>query len=388
MSASKRFLLSDTDDLSARTSSAGWTARIPSALKERFDLHNAFWRGEGPGLILIPVGDVPLYDTAGYAARFYEPAKMWEAEIARARSVIDWPTDGIPTVRPNLGTIFVPALAGQEYLVQDGQMPWVRGALSREEIAQARGATLAQAQVMQLAESFYRIHHASGEKGIIAYHPDVQGAFDIAHLLYGDGIFLDMMDPGAEAWMDELLEISLDLMVRATRHIKRLLGEPDAAMVHGHATPQGVYFPHAGIRISEDTATLVSPASIERFVLPMIERAAIPFGGAFLHYCGRHPAFFEMLCRMPCVRAIDLGNPEMYDTRRLMEQCAATGTVLYSRLAAEPGEDWRDYTQCLGALVRETGVRCILRPLVYPSSWEECLEMKELWHDCTVQSAR
>ncbi len=61
---------------------------------------------------------------------------------------------------------------------------------------------------------------------------------------------------------------------------------PDAAMIHGYATPQGVYVPNAGVRIFEDTATLISPDRIERFVLPRIERAAAPFGGALFHFCG------------------------------------------------------------------------------------------------------
>ena len=347
-------------------------------------VHEAFWRGEGPSLILIPAGDVPLYDTRDYGARFHDPTKMWQAEIARAKRVTDWPTDGIPTVRPNLGTVFVPALAGQEYVVQDGQMPWARATLSREAIRAARNVPVEDAEVMRLAEAFYRVHADSGETHVAAYHPDTQGVFDIAHLLYGDALFLDMMDSNEAGWVDELLEISLHLMTRATHYVKNLLGEPDNAMIHGHATPQGVYFPDAGIRMAEDTATLVSPESIERLILPMIEKGAAPFGGAFVHYCGRHPALFEMLCRMPCVRAIDLGNPEMYDTRWLLEHCAETGTVLHSRLAAQPQESWEAYTRRLGGLVRATGARCILRPLAYPQTRRECMNMRELWHDLTL----
>jgi hypothetical protein len=60
------------------------------------------------------------------------------------------------------------------------------------------------------------------------------------------------------------------------------------------------------------------------------------------------------------VRAIDLGNPEMYDTRWILERCAATNTVLYSRLAAEPDEYWESYTRRIAALARETGARVIL----------------------------
>lgn len=38
------------------------------------------------------------------------------------------------------------------------------------------------------------------------------------------------------------------------------------------------------------------------------------FDGGFVHFCGRHKYLFEALCRLPLVRAIDLGNSELYDT--------------------------------------------------------------------------
>jgi hypothetical protein len=356
---------------------------IPTLTETKKALHERFWRGEGSSLILIPAGDVPLYDTTEYRTRFYNPVKMWESEIERAKPVLDWPTDGIPTVRPNLGTIFIPALAGQKYFVQDGQMPWIRSALPRQAIRDARNMSVADNEVMQLAVEFYRIHKNSIDDRIVAYQPDTQGVFDVAHLLYGENIFLDVMDHSEKAWLDELLEISLQWITRATQYIKGFLGEPNEMMIHGHGTPQGIYFPNAGIRLAEDTATLISPKSIHRFVLPMIEKAASSFGGAFVHYCGLHDAFFEMLCQMPSVKAIDLGDPQMYDTRWLMERCAETDTILYSRLAPEPGEVWREYIYRLGRLVQETGVRCILRPLLYPRTRNECSEMKEIWHDLT-----
>jgi hypothetical protein len=155
-------------------------------------------------------------------------------------------------------------------------------------------------------------------------------------------------------------------------------------MIHGHGTSQGVYFPAAGARMAEDTAILLSPRMIDRFILPTIRRAAAPFGGAFIHFCGKHPAMLERLCRLDVVKALDLGNPEMYDPRWLLERCAETDTVLYSRLAAEPGEGWEGYLGRLAGLVRQTGARVILRPLVFPKSREDCAAMQALWHGLTV----
>ncbi|MHC4476772.1 MAG: hypothetical protein ACYTEL_14080 [Planctomycetota bacterium] len=362
---------------------------------EKIEQHKAFWAGEGPSLILVPPGrdmqemwQVQIYDTGDYKERFYDPARMWENEMARARPVLDWPTDGIATVRPNLGVIFVPSMAGQSYEIRAGQMPWCSEPLSPEAIRAARQVDVSETELMQLAAEFYRIHGEKGDGEVSAYQADTQGIFDIAHLVYGDAIFMDVMDQSKVVWITELLEICLELMVKAARQVKECIGEDETWMIHGHGTEQGVYFPDVGLRISEDSPAMISPELIDRFVIPPIERCAEQFGGVFMHYCGKHEYFFERLCRCEGVRAIDLGNPESYDTRRLLELCAETDTVLYSRVAPEEKEkaeqDWQAYTRRLAGLFKETGARCILRPLVYPQALDECATMCELWHELTA----
>jgi hypothetical protein len=236
---------------------------------------------------------------------------------------------------------------------------------------------------MRLAAEFYDIHRASGRRDIAAYHADTQGVFDIAHLLNGKRTFYELADEEELGWVGELLEICLGLYCRVTAHLKSILGETAGSMVHGHGSSQGVYFPTAGRRLAEDTAILLSPAMVARFILPAVRRASKPFGGAFVHFCGKHLPLLERLCGLEEVRAIDLGNPEMYATAWVLGQCARTGTVLYSRIAAEPDEDWRGYVRRVGALVAETGARVILRPDVFPDSRVECEAMRDLWHELT-----
>lgn len=353
-----------------------------SGLLEKKLAHQAFWRGEGPCLLLIPTAAMEQYDLAGYRERFENPELMWQAEMRRARPVLDWPTDGIPTVRPNLGVVFVPAIAGTDFRIPDGAMPWPGTPLTRDAIRAVNECDVASARLMQLAREFYAIHESRGESEFAAYHPDTQGVFDIAHLLAGEEIFLQLSDE--PEWIKELMEICLELYVRVSRELKATLQQPPGEMIHGHGTPQGIYFPHAGVRISEDTPTLLSPKMLAALVLPFIERAAEPFGGAFVHYCGKHNAFFEQLCRCPQVRAIDLGNSESYDLRWLLAQCASGGKVLYSRIAAQPGEDWQRYLRRIAVCIRETGARVILRPMVFPETREECQAMLDLWRELTA----
>lgn len=353
------------------------------SLKEKKKKHESFWNGQGPSLILIPPGETNLYDMENYPGRFENPRLMWECEIQRARPVLDWPTDGIATIRPNLGTIFIPSMTGQPYKVTLGQMPWPGEPLSLEKIEAAREIETEKALLMQRSLEFYRLHREEGTPEIAPYLPDTQGVFDIAHLLRGDTLFYDIILGMESPEVREVMEVSLELFIQATVKLKKVLGESPCAMMHGHGMEQGVYFSTCGTRVSEDTATLVSPALIEEVILPYIRRSIEPFGGGFVHYCGNSPQLYEALCAEPMVRAIDLGNPEMYDTAWLMEKTAESGTVLYGRLAAEQGEDWRSYIKRLSSMVQSTGARCILRPQLFPLTLEEAEEMLSIWHENT-----
>lgn len=353
-------------------------------MNDKLERHRQFWEGRGPSLLLTTPDGGPLYDTADYRRRFDEPQAMWDAEMRRAELLLDWPTDGVPTVRPNLGVVFVPAIAGQAYQIADGQMPWPGRPLSREALRASRSVDVASAELMRRAETFYDIHRRHGTAAIAAYHPDTQGVFDIAHLLYGDDLLAAMAgDEAEQADVCETLETCLDLYLRITWRIKALLNEPAERMLHGHGTPQGIYFPQGGTRVSEDTATLLSPAMLDRFVMPYIERAMAPFAGGFMHFCGLHKAFFERLCQTKLVRAIDLGNPEKYDTGWLLARCAESGTVLYSRLPALEGESGVDYVVRIGRLVRQAGARVALRCTVTPRDRDEARQMLDLWRELT-----
>jgi hypothetical protein len=352
-------------------------------ISERTEQHNQFWMGEGPSLIFIPPSDQVMYDLDDYPTRFRNPNAMWESEIQRAKAVVDWPTDGIPTVRPNLGVIFVPTMASQGYTVKSDQMPWPGEPISRDAIRAARDIDVSSSELMSLARDFYRIHRERASDSIAPYHADTQGVFDIAHLLYGDHTFYDMADSKERAWIDELLDICHHLYVNATVQVKQMIGEDMGSMIHGHGTAQGLFFPNAGVRSAEDTPTLLSPRMIEEMILPVIDRVAEVFEGVFVHYCGKHEPFFELLCEMKSVPAIDLGNPEMYDSRWLLEQCTRTETVLYSCIVAEHDENWRPYINRIAGIVRETGARVVLRPEIYPDNRIECAEMLDMWHSLT-----
>ena len=361
-------------------------------LGEKIAMHEQFWQGKGPCLIFITTPELSgldpgtetldKYDTAGYEERFHSPQKMWESEMRRAWEVLEWPTDGIPTVRPNLGTVFIPAMAGQEVRLPENQMPHAGAPLAFQQILDIDIDSMLNSAMMQRASAFYALHARNDASGIAAYHADTQGIFDLAHLLYGDTLFLDMAMQRTK--VNSILKVCSNLYIQVSRHLKAALSEPETSMIHGHGTPQGLYFPNAGVRMSEDSTTLISSRMIDEFVLPHLVNAARLFGGVFIHYCGKHHDLFEMLCKLDCVRAIDLGNPEAYDPEWLMRLCSQTGTVFYSRVAPEnKNEHWEAYVRRIAKIQNKTNARCVLRTLIQPTEVQECREMQDMWHGLT-----
>ncbi|HBG26541.1 MAG: hypothetical protein A2Y10_01090 [Planctomycetes bacterium GWF2_41_51] len=349
--------------------------------EQKKQLHKDFWQSKTSCLIFIPSAQMVQYDTDNYEQRFYDPQKMWDAECKRATAVLDWPTDGIPAIRPNLGTIFIPSIAGQDFVIRDGQMPWPGEHLSIEQISEIRNIDIGSTQVMNLAEKFYEINNKKGSRQICTYMPDTQGVFDILHLLLGDAIFYELADKKEK--IKELLHIITEFYVKVSLKLKKCMGEDAGSMFHGHGTQQGLYFPNAGVRLSEDTPTLLSPSMIDEFVIPYMRQAAKPFGGAFVHFCGKHDYLYDKILECDFVKAIDLGNPEMYDTHHLLDKCAKTNTIFYGKLANMEKESWKQYLTRIANIIKDTGAKCVLRPTVFPDSIDECKKMYDIWHELT-----
>ena len=342
-------------------------------IENKLQLHRQLWE-KGRNLIFQ---ENPAAKPHGFTYRetYDSPEKMWQTEITNTLVCDNYPTDGIPTVRPNLGVVFIPAIAGQTVrFLNDKDMPWPGEHLSKDQIRQIPELDI-NVDLMRKAIEFY----AFAAKGSPAlYHPDTQGPFDIAHIIYGDQIMFDFYDD--PQWVEELLGICTDLIIRVTDKLKELIGVPDNSMIHGHGTPQGLYFPGAGCRSSHDSDTLMSSEQIEQFSLPFLRRLAKRYSGAFIHYCGKHEELFKMLCSEQLVKAIDLGNPESYDLDFLMRTCAETDTVLYSRLPVMEQESGYDYVTRIARKAKDFGTRLVLRSRHLSESRDEAQELYEIFH--------
>jgi len=363
-----------------------------NAVRRKFRFYEEFWKGEGPFPILFTEPHLAKgkpYIRHDLVEQHRDPEKHLEERLLEIEPHLELIDDGIPTVRSDLGTTLLPSGLGLQIEVQPELHPWLAEHLTPEQYVELQSPLLPRDLLqneMLFSQRFYELFRRRREQGLVPaeifpYVPDTQGIFDLSHLIIGTYLLYLLSGRG-----DQVLAIqerSFEIFMAATRMFKDLLGEQSGSMVHGHGMPIGVWFPDTGARVSEDSATLISGAMIREFCLPFIERAAKPFGRLFMHYCGHHPGFLQMLCRMRTVSTLNLGNPEMYDLEELFSLCGRSGTVYFGQLPLLEGEDGQSYLERLADLCRRHQARLILVSEVHPQSSEEKSALVKRWHSLT-----
>jgi len=273
--------------------------------------------------------------------QFYDKEKMLYAHLEEILDCAEDIHDAVVCLRPNFGTIFIPAMLGLSFQVPRDTFAWLTSHLSKEEIKKISFPDLDKNNLMQMAIEYLQYFQQSVPPWIHIYLPDTQGPFDIAHAIFGQEIFLAIYDD--PDLVHHLMHISTELYIEVSKRLKKIINEPMDCCYHGHALARGIYMGNGGTRISEDSATLLSPQHIDEYVIPYDYQALEAFGGGFVHYCGKHDYLLEAYMKMKGVRAINLGNPESYDFEETMEKFLRYGKVYFGLWPKENQEDLEGY---------------------------------------------
>lgn len=255
-------------------------------------------------LCSLPGTPLPGHDQGRFdlAQQYHDPACMFyehlRGMVAAART---GQGAARPSLRANLGTGFVASLFGVEQLIFPDKMPWPQGHLSKEAIAALEPAAfddVAEKGLVPYARRIYDFYRAELGSDAWTFIPDTQGVLDIAHLVRGDELFLDIHEDAP--FVHHLMECCLHAYVGVSKYLKTYLGEPLTSGKHG-----AMLIRHGGVRYCMDTSVLVSPALLEEFELPYLRRALQAFGGGWVHYCGYAPHLMKLLAEIPEVRAVN-----------------------------------------------------------------------------------
>ena len=361
-------------------------------IKKKFSFYEEFWKKDGPFPVLFSephLAKSKNYVKYNLVEQHNDVHRLLEDSLLAIEPYLSLTDDGIPAIRPDLGTTLLPSSLNLPIKVQPNQHPWLKKHMTLEGyVSLPDNFSLQRLKngEVKTAEEFYKLFLAGKKRRTISpfifpYVPDTQGIFDLTHLIIGEEIFFSLYDK------PELIHSaqgkSLDLFISATRFFKKLIGEERHSMIHGHGMSSGVWFPDTGIRISEDSPTLISAEMIKTFVLPYIKKAIKPFGRAFFHFCGKHENFLSMVCNLNEVSALNLGNPEVYDLDYLFHLLGKTDTVYFGHLPILFGESGETYLERLAGYCKKFKARLILVADYHPGSDMEKIHLVNLWHRLT-----
>jgi hypothetical protein len=138
--------------------------------------------------------------------------------------------------------------------------------------------------------------------------PDMQGPFDILHLLLGTDVFYYVCDE--EKLMSELLDMITETIIGYKKYITPVLNDDAGG---------GAIYIHAGIYpgrllLKDDTATAnISQAMYECFAKPYNQRLFDTFGAGSVHFCGKPKSWHYHEVMAQSMIGVNFGNPEYHD---------------------------------------------------------------------------
>lgn len=345
----------------------------------------ALWNGEKPErqpLLLQCVPDDAENANSryfNYKEIHYDTEKMFYNELKGALMSVRAGMESVPSVRANMGCGIFPSLFGVRQELFEDKMPWILEHLSKETLSKMGPEDLRMSDEFKAGlEHMAYMAQALEGTGCLVFPMDLQGAFDTAHLVYGDQIFYDLYDD--PDFVHHLLELSCQAIFLGMQECFNIMPDSQAKVAHYNS----LVMPRSkgGIKISEDTSTLLSKTHIEEFVMPYMHRLLEHFRGGYIHYCGRNPHLFEAVMGEPLAYGFNLGNPEKHDMQSILAACAARGKIFYGSIPKDKNESIKEYFYKYLEASRKDGRNLLL--LQYTCNESDRNSVEEEWIKATA----
>ncbi|MDD5704604.1 MAG: hypothetical protein PHR35_01665 [Kiritimatiellae bacterium] len=171
-------------------------------------------------------------------------------------------------------------------------------------------------------------------KYIWIYHPDTQGPMDVAEVVWGSGLYLDIVDhPDV---VHAFLRLICDTYIAFMRAWAGIVPFKPDYNVHWNLLHKGA------ITLRDDSAMNFSPSMFEEFVEPYDQLLLDTFGGGMMHFCGRGDHYIQRLPAMRGCNALAMSQPHLNDMEKIFRHTVDRGIKLL-------GFDFKTAKAALGA---------------------------------------
>ncbi|MEW6264493.1 MAG: uroporphyrinogen decarboxylase family protein [Thermodesulfobacteriota bacterium] len=270
---------------------------------EKLNLIKRTWNLEETGTVpyVIEVGR-PHHATAA----FYHDATAelaWHEEYHRRQSgLVDF---YLPSLKPNMGISNLAAAFGCPLKTQNDADPWVGPLVSNQDPGAARQIRKPDTGDNPIyARMIERLAFLQANSPLPLRLVNVASPMVTASMIwnYTDLMMALLLHPGeVHALLEVITEATIDYVRLQLAHIRHL-----GTMGH---EPE-VLPPEIGLRVSDDTAALLSPALYREFAGRYNAKLAEAFGGVVVHSCGDCSRVVSAMLETPGLRGLELTMPQ------------------------------------------------------------------------------
>ena len=263
---------------------------------------------------------VPQDGRATVEQQLADPLVMLKSCLDGLRPHLEVEDDSVPTVRVEFGTAQVAAAFGCSIVFPENS-PAAAGpsVLERaEDVYELEKPPLDAGWYGKLAD-WTELWLENLPEGVHIQHPDIQSAFNSAHLVRGNDILLDFYD-NPEA-VEALLDLVTDFMVDITRHVRSMITHDEDWFFDWGALWRGK------ARISNCSMHMISPEFYRRFVMPRDRRFFDEMGVGRMHYCGTFGEVIREFFEVPNISGLDYDSVH-HDLYELCEMAPERVTLL------------------------------------------------------------
>ncbi|OGF50953.1 MAG: hypothetical protein A2231_06485 [Candidatus Firestonebacteria bacterium RIFOXYA2_FULL_40_8] len=274
----------------------------------------------------IKDNDWPSYR---YNDAFADPAKMLLNELNGIFRHVQAKDYHPLNIRCNYGTVIMPSVLGMTYKLTEASMPWSNHVETREDVQK-----LIQKGIPDLEQglgktcfetaAYYKkmlAPYPKLNKAMNIYHPDMQGPFDIIHLIWGHDLMYAMFD--CPEMIHDMMQVVTETYRAYMRKWKKFTGEGNEFTSHWW------FYMKGGIMLRNDSPIMISPEQYEEFVKPYDQSLLDEFGGC-VHFCGRGTTFIDSMCKSKKLYGLHSSQIHLNDKELLYKSTSENKVVWLS----------------------------------------------------------
>jgi hypothetical protein len=336
--------------------------------KEKIERLEAVWRLEDAGEVPFVV-DIGLFH--GATKKFYDDAEAevkWSEELHKSREgVYDY---GLPNIKPNQGIGIVAAAFGCEQTVNDEADPWIKAIIREENVDDVHKLEIPDPEKNPVFQKAWkRIEALQNLSSLPLRMVNVASPLVTASMIWDYTSFIEALlvfPDEVHVLMEKVTEATIIYIKEQFRRIKNLF-----SVGHESICPVPRF---AGVRLSDDTAALLSPALYREFGVKYNNKIAKEFGGVMIHSCGDVQNVVGAMMEIEGLKGLDFTIPQVMNWKAVKDAAAGkTLLCLRHRYWDHPQDASVDLLEYSKSLVETFGRKGLIIETATATAEEACV---------------